>query len=136
MSNKSILYIQYSNIIHSQWKGSFTTKTFRLKFVNVESLVCDGIGVEWSLTKLRNGVIDWNFLELWCWLGKPSLKKKKKCDIFHIRVWPPPPLFCVKCDEKLIYFLSIIRAYLGHIEPIKIFYPQNHLKKYEKSAKI
>ena len=71
------------------------------------------------------------------YLGKPSLKKKKKCNIFFI--WgcpPPPPLFCVKCNKKLIYFLSIIRAYLGHIEPIKIFYPQNHLKKYEKSAKI
>ena len=46
MSNKSILYIQYSNIIHSQWKGSFTTKTSKLQFVNVESLDCDETGVE------------------------------------------------------------------------------------------
>ena len=69
-------------------------------------------------------------------LGKPSLKKKKKSVTFFTLGSDPPPLFCVKCDEKLIYFLSIIRAYLGHIEPIKIFYPQNHLKKYEKSAKI
>ena len=69
------------------------------------------------------------------YIREAFIKKKKKCNIFYIRVWPPP-LFCVKCNEKLIYFLSIIRAYLGHIEPIKIFYPQNHLKKYEKSAKI
>ena len=62
--------------------------------------------------------------------------KKKKSVTFFTLGSDPPPLFCVKCDEKLIYFLSIIRAYLGHIEPIKIFYPQNHLKKYEKSAKI
>ena len=46
MSNKSILYIHYSNIIHSQWKGSFTTKTSKLQFVNVESLDCDETGVE------------------------------------------------------------------------------------------
>ena len=63
-------------------------------------------------------------------------KKKKSVTFFTLGSDPIPPLFCVKCDEKLIYFLSIIREYLANIGPIKIFYPQNHLKKYEKSAKI
>ena len=32
-------------------------------------------------------------------LGKPSLKKKKECNIFYTRVWPPP-LYSGKCNEN------------------------------------
>ena len=110
----------------------------RSQILMIQSVTVSAIMLTNSSPGLDRAVTVYNYCQYRCheikWspLGKPS---KKKCNIFYIRVWPPP-LFCVKCNEKWIYFLSIIRAYLGHIEPIKIFYPQNHLKKYEKSAKI